>query len=630
MPRLLAILPSLTFERCTYTSTTPSPVMSGVASTERENGPPSINTRSRNTTRLRRSLWSDMQVTWSAMKEDTKMDVDDSALEMCADDFVCVDGHNDVVLRFWFPIPSNLASHTDNLVVQYRARGREHSWLSFGYTREEQVVVLKHVRLHGCFEPIHWGRWGGEWSLDDADNLLRVELVVRKFWAWPVERVDLDGWITPRAMVRRLLNGEEKVVESRLCTIIVMTEEKEDLEYVRVLEELLKAIGGRKSKEEVKAQLLTVFANSAQDLTAHLINVDVLYERFLPAQPQLEQATLSVVTVRPNDMPSFRLAQPSRMVVFVSHGSLQGLLYGNMTTPVPGVEWVSNYAMERVLERMITNTGDAPPVEVAVFTACHLADKDSWWRLSSRHPELRLLCYDSTVLRTVGHPMMITVSLMLWYSGDNENIAPIIQWSNANGYASPIHGIWKHSFLSGKPPLANEEHAWIFNPDGILANMSIYNHMFLTDKYKDASPKARYDFLTRDVGPMQVINVTQTTVDNPWSTPRFYTPSPQRSFPASTHQPYSFSASASYGSTESEALLASAMSSTSFPYSIHLSSSAPAMSPDWSSSLSLAHRHPSWPSSRRPAYGEWNRVDITAVASWAPSPMHALRGYAPW
>ena len=338
--------------------------------------------------------------------------------------------------------------------------------------------------------------------------------------------------------------------------------------------------------------------------------------------------------VRPNDMPSFRLAHPTRMVVFVSHGSLQGLLYGNMTTPAPGVEWVSNYAMERVLERMITNTGDTPPVEVAIFTACHLAEKESWKRLSSRHPELRLFCYDCTVLRTVGHPMMITVSLMLWYAGDEENIAPIIKWSNANGYASPIHGIWKHSFLSGKPPLANEEHAWIFNPDGILANMSTYNHMFMTDKYKDASAMERYNFLTRDVGPMQVTNVTQTTVDDPWSSPRYYTPPPQRSPSTSTHQPSSSSASASYNSADSDAFLAATMPLTSLPYSMHLSSSAPATSPDWSSSPFLAHRHVSRLSSRQRAYEEWSKpgwrhVQIDAVASCESYPMHARRGYAP-
>ena len=135
--------------------------------------------------------------------------------------------------------------------------------------REGKVVVLKHVRLYGCFEPIRWRRWSGKWSTDEVDKLLRLEVVVRKFWAWPVERVDLDGWITQRAMVRRLPDGKEKVVESRLCTIIVMTEEKEDLEYVRVLDMLLKAIGERKTKEEVKAQLtplLTVLSKSAQDL----------------------------------------------------------------------------------------------------------------------------------------------------------------------------------------------------------------------------------------------------------------------------------------------------------------------------------------------------------------------------
>jgi hypothetical protein len=329
-----------------------------------------------------------------------------------------------------------------------------------------------------------------------------------------------------------------------------------------------------------------------------------------------------------------RLSQPSRMVVFVSHGSLQGLLFGRTTTPSPAIEWVSNYAMERVLERMITNTGCKPPVEVAIFTACHLAERESWRRLTARHPELRVICYDNTVLKTVGHPMLIAVSLMLWFSGDEKNIAPIIKWSNARGYGSPIHGIWKHSFLPGKPRLVNEEHAWIFNPDGILANMSRYNHMFLTDKYKDASPMERYSFLTRDVGPMQVINmrvtnVTPTALDDPWSSPRNYTPHTQRYASTMTYHPYSTSASVFFGWADAEPFLAATM-----PLTDHPDPWSDAAALDWQCSSLLPHHHLCpYPSMQR-VYKDrwkpgWRRLQIDFAAFWTEYPMHAWKGYGP-
>jgi hypothetical protein len=198
-----------------------------------ENAEPPIALRGRNVTLLERRQWDRMRTTWSAMHEDTRMDIDGSAGRA---NFVCLDGHNEVVLRCWFTAPSSFSVNIGDLLMQYIARGRENSWLSFCYQREGRLVVLKHVRLYGCYEPVHWRRWEGEWSFDEQDKLLRLEVVVRKFWAWPVERIDLDGWTTQQALVRRLASGEEKVVESCLCTIIAMTEENDDVEYVWMLD----------------------------------------------------------------------------------------------------------------------------------------------------------------------------------------------------------------------------------------------------------------------------------------------------------------------------------------------------------------------------------------------------------
>jgi hypothetical protein len=96
--------------------------------------------------------------------------------------------------------------------------------------------------------------------------------------------------------------------------------------------------------------------------------VSNLCARFLPAQMQLEKTLIKVLRVQPNNMASFRLPQPSRMVMFISHSGLQGILFG--TSPSwPEAQWVSNYAMADVLDRMIQCRPDFPPVEVAISRA---------------------------------------------------------------------------------------------------------------------------------------------------------------------------------------------------------------------------------------------------------------------
>ena len=122
MPRLLEILSLLTSQHGHIQHHHALSDMSLDANTVREDAPPPIDIHGEDVTLLPRSQWSDMRATWSAMQEDTKMDVDDSSSERCTDNFVCVDGHDDVLLRFWFPIAPGFASHTSNLVMQYRAR----------------------------------------------------------------------------------------------------------------------------------------------------------------------------------------------------------------------------------------------------------------------------------------------------------------------------------------------------------------------------------------------------------------------------------------------------------------------------------------------------------------------------
>jgi hypothetical protein len=123
--------------------------------------------------------------------------------------------------------------------------------------------------------------------------------------------------------------------------------------------------------------------------------------------------------------------------------------------------------------------------------------------MARERAELRIICYDNVVLPTANHTFDIAVKLVLWFGGDENNISHMLAWSNQQGIPSPIHGIWDYSFRPEETPLINQDHAWIFNPDGILANMAQYDQMFLTDRYKDATQSQRRAFLTTARGPAQ-------------------------------------------------------------------------------------------------------------------------------
>jgi hypothetical protein len=174
---------------------------------------------------------------------DTQMDIDDGAHN---DNFICADEHDVTVLRFWFPFLQQPLP--DFIVAQYKPGGRENSWLSFTYKLPgpaNPVVSLKSMSLYGCFEPIRWRRWSGQCSI--SDQTLRLELTIPKFWSWPVERIDLQGWVTQRRLVHRSADGQQSVIDSVLCTIIVMSEESEALNYVDVFRLIMDGIGQKRS-----------------------------------------------------------------------------------------------------------------------------------------------------------------------------------------------------------------------------------------------------------------------------------------------------------------------------------------------------------------------------------------------
>ena len=188
------------------------------------------------------------------------------------------------------------------------------------------------------------------------------------FWPWPIERIDLDGWVTQWQQVRRHANGQETVIESVLCTIIAMTHEAEAVQYVDTMQIILNGIAEGRSVVEIQIAI----HNRCPHTPQHLPGVAALCSRFKPARPQLQQGLIVIDRVTPDTMPTYDLARPSRVVVFVSHAGLQELLFGHSASDAC-TRWVGTHDMAMVLDRMILNRPDFPPVEVALFTGCREA-----------------------------------------------------------------------------------------------------------------------------------------------------------------------------------------------------------------------------------------------------------------
>ena len=58
---------------------------------------------------VRRVDWSEMASSWDTLLQGSKMDMDDG---LTGDNFICADGYDKVLLRFWFASPQATACRT--------------------------------------------------------------------------------------------------------------------------------------------------------------------------------------------------------------------------------------------------------------------------------------------------------------------------------------------------------------------------------------------------------------------------------------------------------------------------------------------------------------------------------------